>query len=212
MQQSTFATSGSAYFGHGGEKQHFTYNGIDFNIRIPRVEVFPQGYSAIVPFLAEIGQKPRSYIIDIGGYTTDVIQLQRGVPDMQFCESLNCGALRMFDQIKRALRNQYRFDADDYMVDCILRGNVSLDDEMKATAKEAAAEYAKNLIRSLEEMGVDLRLAYPVFIGGGANLMKDVIVNEVKCKEFKCIDDVRANALGYAILAKGRLAKNNNAG
>ena len=55
------------YFGRGGQRIEFTYNGTHYDLRVARVEVFPQGYAAVVPYLGKIRDKTRSYIIDIGG-------------------------------------------------------------------------------------------------------------------------------------------------
>ena len=80
------------YFGRGGQHVEFTYNGTHYNLRVARVEVFPQGYAAVVPYLGKIRDKTRSYIIDIGGYTTDVVMLKKGgEPDLDFCESFMYG-------------------------------------------------------------------------------------------------------------------------
>lgn len=84
------------YFGRGGQRIEFTYNGTHYDLRVARVEVFPQGYAAVVPYLGKIRDKTRSYIIDIGGYTTDVVMLKKGgEPDLDFCESFNAGVIRM---------------------------------------------------------------------------------------------------------------------
>ena len=35
------------------------------------------------------------FIVDIGGYTTDVLLLRNGKPDLQFCRSLESGVITM---------------------------------------------------------------------------------------------------------------------
>lgn len=195
------------YFGRDGKWVEFTYNGTAFDLRVARVEVFPQGYAAVVPYLGRIKDKARSYIIDIGGYTTDVVMLKKGgEPDLDFCESFNVGVIKMFDLIERTIRNRYRRELDDYMTDAILRGNLDPGKDIRNTAMEVAQNYAKTLIASLREKGVDLDIAYPILIGGGACLMRDVIVGELGNPEYLYVDDVRANAIGYQVLAKARIA------
>ena len=49
------------YFGRGGQRIEFTYNGTHYDLRVARVEVFPQGYAAVVPYLGKIRDKTRSY-------------------------------------------------------------------------------------------------------------------------------------------------------
>lgn len=193
------------YFQHGGSVS-FKYNACQFNLNIKRVEVFAQGFAAIVPHIATIKTKPRSFIIDIGGYTTDVIKLKaNGVPDLDFCESYNYGVIRLFDIVQRAVRNRWHQDLDDYMVEAILQGKINPGEEIQDTVKKAVRDYAKNLIHTLQEKGVDLSISFPIFLGGGALLMKESIVDELHRDDFLYIDDVRANAFGYALLARAKL-------
>ena len=140
------------------------------------------------------------------GYTTDVVMLKKGgEPDLDFCESFNAGVIRMFDQVQRVVRNRHRRELDDYMVDAILRGTLDPGDAIRNAAFEAASSYARTLISSLREKGVDLDIAYPILIGGGSALMKDVIVSELGSPEYLHVEDVRANAIGYQLLAKARM-------
>jgi len=50
----------------------FTYNGTPICLNIRRVFVYPQAYAAVVPQSRLLITTPRLFIIDIGGYTTDV--------------------------------------------------------------------------------------------------------------------------------------------
>lgn len=44
--------------------------------------VFPQAYAAVVPQSSLVVHTLRIFIIDVGGYTTDVLLLQNGKPDL----------------------------------------------------------------------------------------------------------------------------------
>lgn len=112
------------YFGRDGRRVEFTYNEVHFEIRVVRVMVFPQGVAAIAPHMAQIMARPEAYtyIIDIGGYTTDVVKFSRGGQvDMAFCESFNNGVIKMYDEVQRAVRNRFQLDMDDFSIDNILR-------------------------------------------------------------------------------------------
>ena len=71
------------------------YNNRPYSIFIVRVQVYPQAYSAVIPKSSLIMNTLRVFIIDIGGYTTDVLLLRNGKPDMQFCRSLETGIITM---------------------------------------------------------------------------------------------------------------------
>lgn len=48
------------YFGRDGRRVVFTYNNVDFEVRIVRVMVFPQGVAAIAPYMSKswLARKP----------------------------------------------------------------------------------------------------------------------------------------------------------
>lgn len=200
------------YFGRDGRRVVFTYNNVDFEVRIVRVMVFPQGVAAIAPYMSKIMARPEAYtyIIDIGGYTTDVVKFSRGGQvDMAFCESFNNGVIKMYDEVQRAVRNHFQLDVDDYTIDNILRCGYNPGKELNDVVHTTAQNYAHTLIRSLKEKGVDLTLSYPVFIGGGSILMRPVIESELGRDDYLFIDDPRANAIGYKMMAESRLAAEN---
>ena len=61
----------------------------------------------------------------------------------------------------------------------------------------------------MKEKGVDLVLSYPVFIGGGSALMRPVIECELGRDDYLFIEDPRANAIGFRMMAESRLAAEN---
>ena len=89
-----------AYFKEKGMTE-FKYRGKPYRIFIDHVMVFPQAYAAVVPRSGSIIRSVRVFIIDIGGYTTDVLLLRNGRPDLQFCRSLETGVITMYHEIGR---------------------------------------------------------------------------------------------------------------
>ena len=67
---------------------NFAYNNRPMSIVIRNVFVYPQAYAAVVPQSGQLLKTLRMFIVDIGGYTTDVLLLRNGKPDLQFCRSL----------------------------------------------------------------------------------------------------------------------------
>ena len=46
------------------------------------VYVYPQAFAAIAPLKAQLNHHLQVFLVDIGGYTTDVLLLRNGKPDM----------------------------------------------------------------------------------------------------------------------------------
>lgn len=85
------------YFKRG--RVNFVYNGAPICLLIRHVFVYPQAYAAVVPQAGRLKEIPRTFIIDIGGYTTDVMLLRNAAPDLQFCRSLEMGVIPMSNDI-----------------------------------------------------------------------------------------------------------------
>lgn len=62
-------------------------------LAIRQVLVYPQAYAAVAPQAHALRESPRTFIIDIGGFTTDVLLLRATRPDMQICRSLEMGVI-----------------------------------------------------------------------------------------------------------------------
>lgn len=56
--------------------------------------VFPQAYAAVVPQSSMIVNTPRIFIVDIGGYTTDVLLLKNGKLTSSSAEAWNPALLQ----------------------------------------------------------------------------------------------------------------------
>ena len=107
---------------------NFVFNGTPVCLVIRHVLVYPQAYAAVVPQAARLKEIPRTFIIDIGGFTTDVMLLRNSVPDMQFCRSLEMGVIHMSNDIIGRVNAMYDMKIeDDHIVDIILA-----DDQLTA--------------------------------------------------------------------------------
>lgn len=187
------------YFISNGKEVSFEYNGENFDIEISRVTVFPQGFSAVAEIMGQLKNYPRTYIIDIGGYTTDVVMLANGKPDMSFCHSFNFGVIHMDNQVKRIVSAQYDVELEDDHIEGTLMGNTTLPANIRDTIHQEAERYADLLMRNLKEKGIDPTINMVLFVGGGSELFRNVL-NRV-CPNAMFQSDVKANAIGYAKMA-----------
>lgn len=188
-----------ALMGVYNEDIAFNYNDNEFLININKVLVYPQGFAAAVDLLPQVEKYPRSYIIDIGGWTTDVVMLAFGEPDMSFCESFNFGVIEMCNQIKRRVSHQFDADLEDSHIESCLRGNDTLPKHIQDTIEAQAEDYCTTLLRELKERGVDITINIPIFIGGGSALFQEKL--DKYCAKAIFNTDIHANANGYETFA-----------
>ena len=165
---------------------NFAYNNRPMSIVIRNVFVYPQAFAAIAP------QKS---------------QLRNGKPDLQFCRSLESGVITMNNDIIGKISAQHDMRIEDEHICAVLQGQETiLPDEVKKAIRDAAQLHAKDILDKLRELQVDLRTNPAIFIGGGSVLFRPLIEHTPLVAKATFIEDPKANAIGYEMLARGQMA------
>lgn len=189
----------SEYFQRG--RVSFVFNGAPICLVIGNVMVYPQAYAAVVPRAQSLRETSRTFVIDIGGYTTDVLLLREAKPDLQFCRSLEMGVIPMSNDIIGRVNALYGIKIDDDHIVDVIRGRPSiLPEKAKQMILSMVRRYAAEILNTLRELQVDLRAVPAVFIGGGAVLFKAFIKDSPLLANADFIEDPKANAVGYDLL------------
>ena len=199
------------YFYKYGKHLVFKYNDREVVIEINDVRVYPQAYSAIAQNPSLKLQAKRIIIVDIGGYTTDVVGFLDGRLNPDLCFSLENGIIILCNNIKREASAIFeeRFEEDDIR-DAIVGNRVFLPAKQVEFIKQKAEEHATSLLNQLREYQIDLRSTRGVFVGGGSILLKEYIQDNDFVREPIFIENVSCNAIGYAQMSNNyykRLSK-----
>ena len=118
---------------------NFVYNNQPMSIVIRNVFVYPQAYAAVVPQCGQLLKTLRMFVVDIGGYTTDVLLLRNGKPDLQFCRSLESGVITMNNDVIGKISAQHDMRIEDEHICAVLRGQETiLPESVKRAIREAA--------------------------------------------------------------------------
>ena len=185
----------------------FIYNDKPITIMIRVVFVYPQAFAAIAPQKSQLKHHLRLFLVDIGGYTTDVLLLRQGKPDMQFCRSLETGVITMNNDIIRRVGALHDMQIEDEHISAVLAGKETiLPEEVKDTIRKSAEQHAINILNQLRELKVDLRSNPAVFIGGGSALFRDYLEKSPLVASATFVESVNANAIGYQAMAEGQLS------
>ena len=162
------------YFKRGAVK--FVFNGTPCCVVFRQVLVFPQAYAAVVPRAQTLKEALRTFIIDIGGYTTDVLLLRNARPDLQFCRSLEMGVITMANDIVGKVSALHDLKIEDDHIADVLQGRPTiLSQEVRDTIFASVREHANSILDKLRELQVDLRANPAIFIGGGSVLYQPFI-------------------------------------
>jgi len=194
------------YFQRG--KVNFVYNNRPMTIMIQQVLVYPQAYAAVAARAESLVNYPRVFIVDIGGYTTDVLLIRNGVPDLQFCHTLEDGVITMYNPIIHRVNAKHNLLIDEDHINAILQGKTThLPDDVIGSVMDSVELHGNDIINKLRELKVDLRSNPVIFVGGGSLLFKNQFGKSNLITHAKFEENSRANAIGYHIFGCQQIKK-----
>ena len=176
----------------------FKFEGIPYKVTIEDVKLFPQGYSTIAIHPELIQNEPSVLLMDIGGWTVDLMRLDNGVPNASTCRSLELGMIRCIDETKEQIRRDVGLSVTDAQVERVLAGKAcSMDEDARSIIQKQGRLYTERLLSAAMESGFDLKAIPVIMLGGGAAVVKgNVSEQDGLCRVFALIDD-RVNAEGF---------------
>ena len=176
----------------------FKFEGVPYKITIEDVKLFPQGYSAIAIHPELIQNEPSVLLMDIGGWTVDLMRLDNGVPNASTCRSLELGMIRCIDETKEQVRRDVGLSVTDAQVERVLAGKpCNMDEKARSIIRRQGRLYTERLLSAVMESGFDLKAIPVVMLGGGASVVKgNVSPQDGLCRAFALTDD-RVNAEGF---------------
>lgn len=198
----------AAFFKKNGKNCSFEYNGKTYEYTIKTVKVNPQGYAVVFLNYADFAALTTSYIVDIGGYTLDIIRLHHAKIDNSLLISKEMGVITFFN----AAINQVKIDTgiridEDNIRDFLAKGSTSRKD-VTESLKIAFSEYSRKVVSLLSEYGIDLRINHVTFMGGGSILLKESLMEAADGnKDITFNSNVNANALGFQKILEATLRK-----
>jgi len=197
------------YFFRNRSAIDFEYNGRFYTIRMNRVVSYPQALAASITHYGDLKNHAVSYIIDIGGFTVDVLKLRHGKPDLEVMESFEQGVITLYNSIKSQCNAQFDRLLEDSDIDEVIQGEPTiLSGEIQLLIRTAAQQFLGEFYNFLRERGIDVKSSKCVFAGGGSILLRTMIERGGKVGFPIFISNIHANAIGYNILYKSEVAAN----
>ena len=173
----------------------FFYEGEHYEIQIEDVKLFPQGYSALALYPEYLKDEPSVLLVDIGGWTVDLMRLDNAVPNASTCRSLELGVM---DEILEQVRRNTGLSVTETQVERILQGKpCSMPAEVVSLIEKQGRIYVEKILSAITEAGFDLRAVPSVFMGGGAAIFQHRVSEQDRLCRPIYLTDVHANAAGY---------------
>ena len=181
----------------------FKWQGVEKTVTVADCKAFPQGFAAYISQYKALGKYSTLYLIDIGGYTIDVLAVINGKADKSITASLPYGVIKLYHKIATELLS-IGIQLSEQQLTAVIKGDDidHMDRELIHQIVETQRlQYIKHALNQVQELGIDLR--NPVALcGGGAELLAQYIAQE----KINCVAtlDRFANADGYKILMEGK--------
>lgn len=150
-----------------------------------------------------------AYIIDIGGFTIDVLKLRSGHPDLAVVESFEKGVITLYNGIASKCNALYARILEDCDIDEVIRNQPTvLPGEVQQLIRTMTNDFLTEFYNFLRERGVDVSTSKCVFAGGGSLLLRGMIERGNKVAFPIFVEDIHANARGYELLYQSEVAAN----
>ena len=176
----------------------FQFEGVPYKVTIEDVKLFPQGYSALMIHPELLQNEPSVLLMDIGGWTVDLMRLDNNVPNAATCRSLELGMIRCIDEVRERVRQNTGLSLTDAQIEQVLAGRpCSLEETVRSLIREQGRLYTERLLSAVLEAGFDYHALPVVMMGGGASVVsRHIRPSDGLCRTVTLLDD-RVNAQGY---------------
>ena len=186
------------------QELHFEFRKERYYVHLCGVEIFPQGFAAVVNLGAMQGM---NMLADIGNGTMNVMQIVDNKLLEKSLVTEKFGVGICMKEIQKELSKENGEDISEMLIEPLLRNG--LQERTDSTAKKVehiATRYTENIRRRLVDYGYKEGLVHLYVIGGGGCLIRNYSDLAEK-KGVTFITDICANAKGYATLAEKKLRK-----
>ena len=167
------------------------------------VWLYPQGYSALAMHPDLIAGEPSFLLMDIGGWTVDMMRLDNGSASAGTCRSLELGMIRCLDEAREQVLRDTGLSLTDAQIERVLSGQpCSMDEEARGVIERQGRQYTEHLLSAAMEAGFDLKALPVVILGGGAGVAaRNLRESDRLCRVIP-LTDSRINAAGFERLAQ----------
>lgn len=164
-----------------------TINGINKKIIIEDVEVYPEGLGSVDNF--------EGIVIDIGGRTTDIAEIENMKVKNPF--SLPVGIMNLYSDFIKVINDRYSLDLKTNDVDRILRNGLKIYGEPKdiSFALDIFKQYVETIINELQ-INYSIKTHDIKLTGGGAALLAKAFLRRLPNADI-VENPLFANAIGF---------------
>jgi len=186
------------------ESTDFTFMDTVYHVEFVGVDIFPQGFAAIADRLRDF--TGINMLCDIGNGTMNVMYINERKPVEQKSYTEKFGTNQCMIAIREKLMSQFNVSVDETIIERVIRyGTADISERFLIAIREAAADYVEGIFRRLREHEYNPELMRLFVVGGGACMIRNF--GQYDAERVIFINDIKATAKGYEMLAKRKLRK-----
>jgi plasmid segregation protein ParM len=217
IQYNAFDLEGNPIFRNGLVKYYlgdydFIYNKRQLKIFVEKVNVYPQGFSALFgalddsekPYILSLANEANVILVDIGGGTVDLIGLEYGnlSADLTRYTSLNLGFNDCYGLIRNEIRALTGGNIQDIAINEVIKGRPgAINQQKQDIIKRHVRDYIEKLVKSLKLSGLNIEDSFVIFMGGVAATIQEQLEKCGISTDIGFITDICASAKGYEVLS-----------
>ena len=170
---------------------NFKFEGVEYSITIEEVAIFPQGYAALMTEVGLLQDEPSMLLMDLGGWTVDLMRIDNAIPAADTAHSLELGMIRCVDDIREQVRRETGLSLTDAQIENMLAGHpCTVSDVVRDIVNRQGRKYTEHLLSATMEAGFDLHAIPAVLLGGGASVVsRHLSPKDGLCKTIFLLDD-----------------------
>ena len=181
-----------------------TWVGIDYHVDLVGVDVYAQGYSAVIPELRKF--TGANMLCDIGNGTMIVMAINDRKPALEQCFTEKYGTNQCMIAVRENLMRQFGASVDDTILERVIRfGTADISERYLTAIQNTARDYTAGIFRRLREHEYDPELMRLYVVGGGSCMVKNF--GEYDASRVMINDDICATAKGYELLSAQKMQK-----
>lgn len=196
------------YLRRSSQPVKYRYEDVPYEVTVTDVKLFPQGYSALALHPEILTGEPSILLMDIGGWTVDLMRLDNAVPNAETCRSLELGMIRCLDEAREQVRRSTGLSVTDAQIERVLNGQpCTLHEQARSVLEQQGRAYTERLLSATMEAGFDLKAMPVVMLGGGTSVVTRYLHESDGLSRVFPLADSRINAVGFERLAEQMAAR-----
>ena len=170
----------------------FRYEGVEYSITIADVQLFSPGFCGLMAEPDLLTDEPSLLLMDIGGWTVDLMRIDNALPVAETAHSLELGMIRCIDEIRARVRQETGLSLTDAQIEQILAGQALQPFGRGAQHREqtGAAVYRGGCSPRSWKQASTFHAMPLVMMGGGACIVnRHVSPKDGLCRVIPLLDD-----------------------